>query len=81
MIKEIEVFAKNIIDSGGEFYTLKTCTQGKLVKTVTHYTVKWHEFNEVRYQVFNKDGKRVFVSPEYSTALQVYEKLFNGEEV
>lgn len=72
MIKEIEVFAKNIIDSGGEFYTLETCTRGKLVKTVTHYTVKWHEFNEVRFQVFNAEGKRVFVSTEYITALNYY---------
>ncbi len=80
MIKEIEIFARNIIDGGGEFYTLETCKRGKLVKTVTHYEVKWHTYNEVRYQVFNAEGKRVYVSTDYMTALQYYTEHIEKEE-
>lgn len=80
MIKEIEIFARNIIDEGGEFYTLETCKRGKLVKTVTHYEVKYHTYNEGRYQVFNSEGKRIFVSTDLMTAKKVYQKLIDGED-
>lgn len=76
---ELEIFAKDIIDDGGEFYTLETSTKGKLAKTVTHYTVKGHVYNEVRFQVFNKEGKRIFVDTSLMPALNVYHSMI--EEV
>ena len=77
---ELEIFAKDIIDSGGEFWTLETCTKGKLAKTVTHYTVRGHEYNEVRFQVFNKEGKRIFVDTSLTTARSVYNSMIEGSE-
>lgn len=76
---ELEIFAKDFIESGGEFWTLETCTRGKLAKTISHYEVKGHVYNEVRYQVFNAEGKRVFVHTGYTPALQFYNKMI--EEV
>lgn len=78
-MKEIEIFAKSIIEQGGEFYTLETCSRGKLAKTVTHYEVRNQIFNDVRYQVFNAEGKRVFVDVSYNLAYQYYKN--NIEEV
>lgn len=72
---ELEIFAKNIIEEGGEFYTLETSTHGKFVKTITHYSVKHRVYNEVVYQVFNKAGKRVYVSVNYFAALTYYENM------
>lgn len=69
---ELEIFVKDIIEQGGEFWTLETCTRGKLAKTITHYKVKNDIYNEVRYQVFNADGKRVFVDVNYYPALTYY---------
>lgn len=77
---ELEIFAKNIIESGGEFWTLETCTKGKLAKTVTHYMVRGHEYNEVRFQVFNKEGKRIFVDTSLATARSVYNSMIEGSE-
>ena len=77
---ELEIFAKDIIDSGGEFWTLETCTKGKLAKTVTHYIVRGHEYNEVRFQVFNKEGKRIFVDTSLTTARAVYNSMIEGRE-
>lgn len=75
---ELEIFAKDIIESGGEFWTLKTNPKGKLAKTVTHYTVKGHVYNEVHYQVFNKEGKRIFVDTSLTTARAVYASMIEG---
>lgn len=76
---ELELFAKDIIEKGGEFYTLETCSRGKLAKTVTHYEVRNQIFNEVMYQVFNAEGKRVFADVSYNIAYQYYKN--NIEEV
>lgn len=65
---ELEIFAKDIIESGGEFWTLETSTKGKLVKTVTHYT----------YQVFNREGKRIFIDTSLTTARAVYDSMIEG---
>lgn len=75
---ELEIFSKSIIEEGGEFYTLETSIHGKLAKTVSHYSVKHHVYNEVIYQVFNKAGKRVFASVDYFTALTYYENMMKG---
>lgn len=77
---ELEIFAKDIIESGGKFWTLETSTKGKLAKTVTHYTVRGNEYNEVRFQVFNKEGKRIFVDTSLTTAQAVYNSLIEGRQ-
>ena len=66
---ELEIFANDIIDSGGEFITLETSTKGKLAKTVTHYTVRGHVYNEVRFQVFNKEGSITLLTCEMSAVV------------
>lgn len=74
-MREIEIFAKNIIDEGGEFYTLETSTKGKLAKTVSHYEIKHRVYNEICFQVFDASGKRVYVSKNYVSALAYYNNL------
>lgn len=72
---ELEMFAKDFIESGGEFWTLETCTRGKLAKTVSIYEVDGQTYHEVRYQVFNAEGKRVFVHTSYMPALRFYDEM------
>lgn len=73
-MSELELFAKSIIDKGGEFWPLEEKGDIKMYKTITHYMVKGHEYNNCMYQIF-KDGLRCFAHPDYKTALAFYRSL------
>ena len=65
---EIEMFIQDFLDEGaGEVYTVETSSKGKILKTVA--------YGETRYQVFNSEGKRIFVSTGYIPAIDVYNKM------
>ena len=65
---EIKMFIQDFLDDGvGEIYTVFTHKKGKMLKTVA--------YGETRYQVFNAEGKRIFVSPNYMPALDAYMKI------
>lgn len=74
---ELELIAKSFIDEGGEFWPLEEKDNIKMFKTITHYMVKGHQYNNCMYQVFD-DGVRVFAHPEYSAALSFYRGLVKG---
>ena len=73
MMTELELFAKQTLEQGGEWVLLEQSEAGRLYKTQG----KWCDV----FQVFDSEGKRVFTSESYFNAHQFYQarKVFRNE--
>ena len=73
---EFEIFSEITLKHGGEWWKLEESKNYSLHLCKTKYMVK-HVFyyNPPVYQVFNKQGKRIFASTDRKTAYAVYTTL------
>ena len=69
---DLELFARAAIEKGDEWHTLETCSRGKLFKCIHKYEYAHNYYNDVIYQVFNSEGKRVFSNVSYLAAYNYY---------
>lgn len=77
----IESIAKEIIDNGGIFYKLEDDNGLRLCMTKTKYSDGRDFFyNSPMYQIFDKEGNRIFVTVSLDMAYKKYDDLKDGGE-
>ena len=73
MMTELELLAKQTLEQGGEWLLLEQSEVGRLYKTQGKWCDGRNYFNTPVFQVFDSEGKRVFVSESYINAYQFYQ--------
>lgn len=78
-VTELQTFAKFTLENGGEWWLLEHSDNYQLYKTCSKYLYKNNYYLDTTvYQIFNKQGKRVFVSTDYKEAYKHYKTLCNN---
>lgn len=74
-MRDVELFANDMLSKGGTWFELEKCGAYVLYKTQSIFCDgrNWHGFKPV-YQVFDGDGKRVFASTNYNNAMRILRK-------
>lgn len=73
---DLELFAKQTLEQGGEWYKL----EDGLYLSKSKYLVNNNYFyNTPVYQVFNTEGKRLFASTSYDAAYRFWVNLTESE--
>ena len=62
---ELELFAKQTLEQGGEWYKLE---EGLFLSKTKYLVGNYYFYNDPVYQVFNSEGKRLMVSTSYDAA-------------
>ena len=75
MKTELELFAKQTLEQGGEWFLLEQSEAGGLYKTQGKWCDGRNYFNTPPvFQVFDSEGKRIFASESYINAYQFYQE-------
>ena len=73
MMSELELFAKQTLEQGGEWFALEKSEAGGLYKAHGKWCDGRNYFNTPPvFQVFDSEGKRKFASESYTLAYQYY---------
>lgn len=75
MMTELELFARQTLEQGGEWFLLEQSEAGSLYKTQGKWCDGRNYFNNPPvFQVFDSEGKRIFASESYISAYQFYQE-------
>jgi hypothetical protein len=69
---ELELFAKQTLDQGGEWYKLE---EGLYESKSKHLIDNSYIYDTPVYQVFNSEGKRVFSTVSYTLAYNFWRNM------
>lgn len=73
---ELETFAKFTLDNGGVWYELEESENYSMYKTQDKFMEKHSYYYSLPvYQIFDKQGNRVFASINYRETYEEYKRL------
>lgn len=75
-MSELEIFAEMTNNQGGEWSKLEDNENYTLYVSKTKYMSQHnYYYNAPVYQIFNNDGKRLYVSTDYKSAYGKYQNI------